>query len=700
MGFHHLVNTAQFSYTGRDFHRNGRKYTKAPYGSRDYFQFWEQEDHRCRYGYKVADLWIPGRMYFWLNHFPINRVPEEVRLRVREQYKRSGQLVDFGAVEKEIGFPGFHEVHYEWWNLKHIAWYGGSFMGVESPGNRHMACLKTRGAGWSYLEACDAVYNYNFIHGSKSYFFAGSLPYLEGDAIMDKVQAGLDWINEHSPYWKQNRQRFHTLDHQRASFFDAAGTEKGSFSEIISQVIDKPKKTRGKRGRKISFEEGGSFPNMEEALEIALGSIREGTIYVGQCSVFGTGGEQGPGIQGLDNVFNNPEAWDMLVLPNVWEDGMQHTPCGYFVPCWRANSWFMDEDGNVEVEDAIKADDIEREKKRKSPRPKDLDRRKAEYPRSPREALQRMTGNGYNIAEIQAQIKRIQSDKAVQGLIRHGRLRRDPERGVVLTPQPKHIALPIEDFPHSQAEGRDLKGCVSTIQKPWRDPKGKVPEGMYILVFDGYAKEKAEDQTSLWTFQIYKQENPYDNTYIDVPVFWYAGRPARYYDNHDIMFMAAEMYNCDIQGEIAGGGQSVVTYARERHLLHKLKHSPESLSNKENQGRARENSYLMDMSTDRKSLGITYHEDWHVAPRAITDKGHLVLNIHHVYDIAYLREMEKFDPTRGNYDRISCGIVYMYERKEHYINAVKQRIEKRAFYDRQLFGDQYDYSEDGVTTPY
>lgn len=687
MGFHHLVNTAQFSYTARDFRKNGNKYTTAPYGSRDYFQFWEEEERRCLFGYKVGDLWIPGRMYFWLNHFPIIRVPEEVRLQLREIYKRTGKMQDFGAVEKITDFPGFHEVHYEWWNLKHIAWYGGSFMDIESPGNKHMACLKTRGAGWSFLESCDAVYNYNFIRGSKSYFFAGTEPFLVGDAIMDKVQAGLDWINKFSPYWKQNRQVKKSVWHQRASYYDEKGDEVGSWSEIIAQIVDKPSKTRGKRGRKISFEEGGSFPHLEAALEVALGSLREGTIYVGQASVFGTGGEEGPGIQGLENIFNNPEAWDMLMFPNVWENGMQHSACGYFVPCWRANSWFMDADGNVEMEDAIAADDAEREKKKKSGRIKDLDRRKAEYPRNPSEALQRLTGNGFNQAELDKHIRKLETDKGMQGMIRYGDLVVDEEAesGIAFMPKPKIKANPIEDFPHAQSEGRDLSGSYATIQRPYVDQKGKVPDGMYLITFDPYAKEKAEDQTSLWSFKVWKMENPWDRSFVDVPVAWYAGRPTRYYDNHDLMFKAAALYNAKIQGEVAGGGQSVITYARERRLLHKLCNPPESLSNKENQGKSKAGEYLTDMPTDRKNLGITYLEDWHQQPRSANNKGIFTLNLNLVYDIAFLREMRKHNPVQGNYDRISDAIVYMFEKKQHYIEMTKQRREKKEFYNRELF---------------
>lgn len=697
MSFHHLVNTADFSVTARDYVRNGNIYTKAPHGSRDYFQFWEEEDRRCRFGYKSGDLWIPGRMYFWLNFFPINRVPEHVRMRIREQYKRTGQLIDFGAVEKDTGFPGFHEVHYEWWNFKHIAWYGGEFMGLKSPGNKHISCLKTRGAGWSYLEACDAVYNYNFIDGSKSYFFAGAEPYLIGDAIMDKVQAGLDWLNTKCPYWKKNRQVKRTLMHQRASFIDSQGVERGSFSEIIAQIVDKPNKTRGKRGRKVSFEEGGSFPNLEPALEIALGSVREGSIYVGQASVFGTGGEQGPGIQGLENIFNNPEVWDMLPFPNVWEDGMQHSSVGYFVPCWRANSWFMDEHGNVEAEDAIKADDTERDKKKKSTKPKDLDRRKAEYPRTPTEALQRLTGNGFNQAELGAQIRRIESNPAIAGMIRHGELTRTPEGDMFFVPKPKHIARPIEDFPHSQSEGTDLSGCLSVLQKPYLTEKGKTPAEMYEITFDAYAKENAEDQTSLWSFKVWKLENKEDNSYVNVPVAWYAGRPTRYYDNHDRMFMVADWYNAKIQGEVAGGGQSVITYARTKRLLHRLKHSPESVSKKETQNTSKENEFLMDMPTERKRLGMTYLEDWHVQPRAADQNGKFVLNVHHIYDVAFLKEMLKHDPTKGNYDRISDAIVFMFEMKDHYIDMVRKRREKiKEFYTRELFGDDNEYNEDMV----
>lgn len=707
MAFHNLTNTAQFSYTGRDWLKNGGRYTKAPRGSRDYFQFWEEEDRRCRYGYRSGDLWIPGRMYFWLNFFPISRIPQAVMMKTLAAGRDKKGGVSIRTAEKVMEFPSFWEIHYEWWNYKHIAWYGGEFMGVKSPGGQHIGCLKTRGAGFSWMEACDGVYNYNFIPGSKSYYFAGTEPFLIGDAIMDKVQTGLDFINDNSPYWKQNRKVKSTLMHQKASYLDEMGVERGKMSEIIAQIVDKPSKTRGKRGRKVTFEEGGSFPHLEPALEVCLGSLREGTVYVGQASVFGTGGEVGPSIQGLENIFSYPEAWDMLAFPNVWKDGYQHTKCGYFVPCYRANSFYMDGDGNVDMPAAIQADNVERVKKKKSGKPKDLDRRKAEYPRNPDEALSRMTGNGFNIAEIDSQINRLTGSKELAGMIRYGDVIHDPSgyNGVAFQVKPKHLALPIEEYPHVQSgeNATNLKGCVSVIERPFTDHKGRVPDGMYLITFDPYYKEQSDDLTSLWSCKVWKLDNQHSTSFMGLPVAWYAGRPTRYEDNHDIMFKLAQMYNATIQGEIAGGGQSVVTYARLHHMMHMLCKEPEIAIAKDHKGKKEEGTFLMNMATERKQTGIVYLEDWHVQKRGVDSKGNIILNVHRIYDIAWLWEMRKFDPSKlkGNYDRISDALVAMYMLKQNYIEQRKSNRKKpKDFFDRVLYGEAAGSYDSGVTAAY
>jgi len=688
MGFHALVNTEYFQEAGNDFRKNGGRYTTAPRGSRDYFEYWEEQDRRCMLGYQVGDLWIPGRMYFWLNFFPMWKIDDKIAAAALKESRGKGGKISKRTADKIFDFPKFWEVHYEWWNFKHIAWHGGTFMGIQSPGGKHISAVKTRGAGWSYLEAADGVYNFNFIPGSKSYYFAGSEAYLISDGILTKVQPALDFINDHIPYWKQNRQKKYQLMHQKASYIDEFGAERGKMAEIIGQVVDNPNKTRGKRGRKATFEEFGSFPKGKEALEIALGSMRAGSFYVGQITALGTGGEEGPGIEALEDLHNDPISWDFMEFPNPWERGMEGTTCGYFVPSWRANDAFMDEDGNVAVEEAINYDNTERAKKRKSKDPKALDRRKAEYPQTPSEAFQRLTFNMFPIAEIDWQIRQIKGNKAIQALIRHGRIHRG-DKGPMFMPVFDDDFRPVIEYPHKHDD--DLTGAITVYERPYLDQDGRTPFGLYSLVIDPYYKEESEDLTSLFVAYVIKHYNNVDSVSEGLPVASYIGRPLDLKYAYEQAFLLADYYGgANLQSEIAGGGQGIIDYARERHLIHRLEFEPEMLHNKEYSKPGRNQSIFMNMPTEKKRLGLTYLADWTRHVRGHTEEGKPILNIHRVYDLGLLQEMRKFNPEKGNFDRISSMVLAMFMLKEK-VAEEAQRGDRESddnFFNRELFGAQ------------
>lgn len=693
--WHNLVNTRYFCEAAIDFRRNGGKYTLAPRGSKDYFEYWKMHETRCQRGYKVADTWIPGRYYFYLNFQPMLKVKDEIALKAFEEARDRKGRISKRTADKIVDFPRFHEMQYEWFRFKHIAWHGGSFMGVDSPGGRHLCCAKTRGAGFSYMEAADGVYNYNFIPGSKSFYFAATQQYLDTDGIMNKVEDGLDWINAHCPYWKQNRQKRKTTLHQRASYLDAFGNEKGTMSEIIGLPVDNPNKTRGKRGRKTVFEEAGSFKNLKGALEINMGSMRDGDFYVGQISVFGTGGEEGPSIEGLEDIFLDPHKWDMLAFPNVWEAGAD-SEIGYFVPSYRANFVYTDAEGNTDVESSLRADNEERDKKSKSRDPKDLDRRKAEYPQSPSELFQRVHLNDFNVHEIDQQIKRIESQASIKALLRHGALISSDStsalNGVEFIIKPD--AVPITKYPHQR--GDDLTGCVTMCERPYLDQTGKVPPGMYKVVFDSFYKDDADDLTSLFDIRVFKVDNPYDQTYVGLPVAWFTGRP-KLARCHEILFNLCKFYNATAQGEISGGGQSVVDYAKAKRLLQWVDYEPEMLHNKEVASNMRNRSYLMNMSTDRKRLGMTYLAEWHMDIRGQRQDGSIVYNIHQVYDLGFLRELRKGGVQ--NSDRMSSSIIAMFMIKENIATKVHQSRTRSDFFSRQLYSGT-TMSENETTTLY
>lgn len=700
MGFHNFVNTAQFSYTARDFKKQGDRYCLAPVGSKEWVQWWEEEERRCSQGYSVGGLWIPGRHYHYLNFAPIMKVDDAVAMKM---YREARSKVD-GKMNKTVsdrimGFPRFYEIDYEWYRFKDIAWNGGTFMGVNSTGGKHMVCGKTRGAGFSYKEAQDGVYNYTFIDGSKSYYFASTEQYLTTDGILNKVQPMLDFTNDNCIEWKKNRQKKNTLLYQRASYIDGKGVERGSFSEIIGITVDDPDKTRGKRGRKIVFEEAGSFKNLKTALNVSIGSIQDGDITVGQISVFGTGGEEGADIEGLEDIFQDPASFDMLEFPNVWEKGYEGTSCGYFVPVWRTKSSFMDVDGNVDIISSIQSEKEIRAKKKKAKDPKVLDGYKAEYPFIPGDMFKRLKRNMFDSGACRAQIRRIESQSSISGMLRYGELIRSEIEGVILDPMPKQEAKPVEQYPHGQKD--ELEGCVVIAAAPYRDAKGKVPEGIYQICVDPYYKEESEDLTSLFSMSVWKQYNQIDPVDEGLPIAWCDCRTQQIETAYKRLFMLADMYNCTIQSEIAGGGQGIVDYARMTRQLHKLESEPEMMHNKEYSDKAKQKnkSLFMNMPTEKKRLGLTYLANWAMQQRGATETGNPILNIHRIYWVGLLREMEKYGDK--NADRVSASIVAMFMLKENaYREEVRAPKPAEEFATRMLFGGDEAVQEQGMTTYY
>lgn len=679
-----FVNTRMFSEAAIEYRKNKGRFTLAPVGSREYTEYWDMQEDRCANGFKCGGLWIPGRHYFYLNFTPILKIPDEMLLSVLRGSKDKRGHLSAVTMEKILEFPRFFEIDHEWYRYKHIAWNGGKFQHVRSPGGKNICCAKTRGCGFSYKESSDGVYNYTFIPDSKSYYFASGEGFLITDGILNKVKGMLDWINENIPYWSQNRMEHDTLMHMKASYIDEFGTKKGNMSEVIGVILDNPNKSRGKRGKKIVFEEAGSFKKLKEALAISVGAMKDGSFKVGQISVFGTGGEEGPSIEGLEDIWNEPDVYDMLAFNNIWEEGAEGTKCGYFVPATKANIKYMDEDGNVDLEGAMDFEKQQRAIKEKAKDVKELDRYKAEYPITPNEVFMRLGKNPFRIAELDKQIQRIERNPAIQSLIRHGELSRG-DKGVEFTVKTKHEARPIEEYPHNQRDS--LEGCVSIVERPWLNQRQQTPGGIYQIVFDPFYKEESEDMTSLFAIQVWKLYNQFSSINENLPIAWATLRPGDLNRAYEILFMLADWYNANVQGEIAGGGQGVLDYAKRNKFLHKLDFELELTDTKEVTEK-KNRSYLMNMATEKKRMGLTYLINWHMEQRGIDENKNPIYNIHRTYDIAFLREMRKFDGKR-NADRISAGAVAMFSLKEKASRQQEDQEEKDDFYNREIFGSAH-----------
>jgi hypothetical protein len=308
--------------------------------------------------------------------------------------------------------------------------------------------------------------------------------------------------------------------------------------------------------------------------------------------------------------------------------------------------------------------------------------------------FQRVTINPFFQKELKAQEQRILRSSVVQALLRHGEFYRKEDATLEFMALPKNVARPIENYPHTKDD--NLEGCVTITEQPYKDARGNIPKYLYKVVFDPYYKEESEDVSSLFCCYVMKMYNNLDPVNEGLPVAWYRGRPQDLDRAYGVLFDLAEYYDCDVQGEIPGGGQGVIDYAKANRLTHKLSFDLELINNKE-VNKQSNRTYLMNMPTERKRMGLTYVIDWHKNLRSVDDKGVRTLTLHRYYDIVGIREMRKFNGKR-NADTISTLIVAMFELKEQVYQAEKQqeKEKKEDFYSRPLFSSEAS----GTTTNY
>ena len=656
-----FTHTEEFSPAAKHKEKYGH-YTNAPFKSKAYVEYWVEQKRRCLEGYvnPTTGVRITGYHYFFLN------------------FKQLEKVEDTGGVasEKPWGFPNFWAVHYHFFHAVEQA---------EKEG-KHLCLLKPRGTGFSEIFSSMGARDYTLRKSSKSMYFTSHKDYLIKDGILTKAWENLEFLNKESERGFRHLRHVKNQDlHKRASKVDGNGDEHRTGGEIIGRVIDNPNKVRGARGYKIYYEEGGSFPKVDAAWNMCRPLVEQGGITTGMMILWGTGGEEGPGIAGLEDIFLHPEPYNCLEFENCWDEGREGTSCGFFFPVEACMDKYMDKDGNPDFQGG-KQHHIEERKKIRKKSPQKEDSYVAEYPFTPSEALMRLSSNIFPVAELQRQLNRVRSNKSIQGFLKHGQVI-TTEKGVKFIIDPK--ASPIKRYPHQESD--ILDGCVTMVETPHKDQTGQVPINLYQVVVDPFYAEEAEDTTSLGAVYVYKRMNAISPTEDDMIIAWYVGRPRLLSKFYRQIFDLAEFYNASIQSEIAGGGQGIVSYARENHLLHRIEKEPEMIHNREIASKVTNRGYFMNMNKDRKRLGLKYVADWLLEKRSYIDENEneeagYILNLHKIYDEGLLEELIKFDEER-NFDRVSAMIILVYMIKEKVAIQIQEAKDRSDFWNRQLHTD-------------
>ena len=671
-----IFNTDKFRQAAIFFKEHGR-YTLAPPGTTDYVRYWDQETDRCLNGYIAPDGdFITGYHYFYLNYSPIIK---------REDVKYTDK---FGNIrtrrERNFGFPEFWDGDYYF------------FMAVEEAEQqgKHLAVLKARKKGFSFKGSSMLVRNYMLIKKSKSFAIASEQKFLIGDGLLTKAWDIMDFLDSNSDWSKR---RLVSTRMERVSGFkikDEFGkeTEQGYKSAITGMTLkNDPERVRGIRGKLVLFEEGGKFPNLETAWRVAQPSMEDddGTAF-GLMIAFGTGGTEGGAFDGLKTLFYQPDAYNILSFPNIWDDNAENTKCGYFSPMYlnmegyddEGNCIFMDKDGNSLKEKAIDNMIQQRNKiKNAGASQQSIDRFISERPLKPQEAVLELGKNIFPRKLLMDQLTRIRTNKKLQNMKHIVDLQWDGN-GTVKAVEKKSGDITTY---HLNKDDKP-EGSVVIWEYPIQDP----PFGLYIGGCDPYDHDESFTNSLGSTF-IFKRVKA-GEAWNDVLVAEYSGRPdtaEEYYENVRKLLI---FYNARLLFENERKG--IYPYFTNKHCDYLLADQPDKIITeifKDSKVQRRKGCH---MTKAIRAYGEGLILEWLMDE---FEPGHP--NVERVYSEPLIEELIENDGVK-NVDRLIALCMVMIYREELFqikVSAAKEQNKQVELFEMPLFSSQYWATEEQQT---
>lgn len=280
------------------------------------------------------------------------------------------------------------------------------------------------------------------------------------------------------------RQKYNSDYHKRASKLNKQREESGFMSEILGIAADIPRKLRGDRADRLFFEEAGSNPVLIKTYLQSKALVEISGRKFGTRLVWGTGGDSGPALAGLSEIFNNPEGFGVLPYRHSYTKTGEQVLTAYFIPAFT----FVNKDGYVDkrgVTDSKKAKAFYEEQRNKLLLSGKADTYRidcAEFCFTPDDALALEGDNDFDIVALQEQLSNIILHKVGPR----------PERGFLEYDfgGREHREENIKGFKWI----KDPKGKVLILEHPQKDEGNTVYKNLYVAGIDSI--DLGQDETS------------------------------------------------------------------------------------------------------------------------------------------------------------------------------------------------------------
>lgn len=688
-----FINSGVFQEEGRHFLRYGY-YTNAPFGSKDYNDYWDEQERRVLNGYSVGGVRVTGRHYFYLNFCLIKARPIDPHTGAEKQ----------GENRKIITLPRFLDHNFYWFHEFEKCAAEGPYTHHQKKG---MIVAKSRRKGFTY-QVTGGVYGYNFNFLPASMNILAAYEKGHYKVTLDGIHFTINHINKATD-WGKKQGRLHQRDHFRASFvMKNAGTgievEDGYMSEIQAiSFKDNPFKSIGESIDLMGFEEAGKFDHLLTAYTISEPTFRDGDIMTGIPLIWGTGGDMEKGTKDFAEMFYDPAPYGLMAYENIYDENSTGD-CGWYID----DMWyypgtvtkviigldgkkreeelpFVDSQGNSIRDLAEESLDIKRLQRKKGSRAA-YNKFITQQPKTPAEAFMRVQGTMFDTIRASARLAQIETNKKIYlDSIWKANLIVDPA-GQKIKFEYNETGIPLYEFP---IKSNKQKGCIEIFEMPVANDQGEVPYGRYIAGIDTYDDDESTTNSVGSVLVL--------DLLTDRIVCQYKGRPETADKFFETVRRILKFYNA--VGNYERNKKGLYGYFYNKNFLYLLCDEPEILRDK---GISKSNTFGNNSKGTMASpsvniYGLQRSLQWMSSPAYGEEEGSEVSNLDKIRSVPLLKEVIAWNPD-DNFDDISALGMLMILREDRLqfkakINKVKtKQITQDDFFNRHVGGEQKSYS--------
>ena len=522
--------------------RDQNIYCVAPFRSRDFISYWDDQKHKCRKGVFYINgnkKWYLTRDYYmWLNFLPI--------------FDKEQQKFDFAKIRD----AQYHMALYEL---------------LAELNYQHVAILKKRQIASSYFHISKLLNQLWFEAGVTLKMGASLKDYINEKGSWKFMSEYAAFLNEHTAWYRPMspdkvlmwQQKIEVRKGDRKTEVGLKGTMQGmSFEKDPTNGVGGPVKF-------FFHEEAGIAPKMDLTYEYMRPAMRSGLITTGMFIAAGSVGDLSQ-CNPLRDMILNPGSKDIYAVEtNLIDAKGTEGMSGLFIPEQWSMPPHIDLYGNSLVEEALKALDEQFEKWKKELSPEDYQLRISQHPRNIEEAFAHRSVSVFPPHLIASQSRRIEEKEYAYEFLD---ISTDENGKPSVKASNKQ---PIKEFPITK-KTEDKTGCLVVWERPIADPTF----GQYYASIDPVSEGKTTTSESLCSIyvmkapvQVTKVTGTETETYIepDKIVAAWCGRFDDLNKTHQRLELIIEWYNAwtVIENNISLFIQYMISRKKQRFLVPK-----------------------------------------------------------------------------------------------------------------------------------